>query len=303
MAEAIRFENLWKVYREGFWGKKIEVIRDLSFTVPRGLVFGFLGANGAGKTTCIKILMGLQSASRGKAFCLGKACYSEEARQKIGYLPERPYFHDNLSAKEFLNFHRSLRNAKKSRTNSELLALVGIPGTEKKLLRDFSKGMLQRIGIAQALLGDPELVILDEPMSGLDPLGRRDMRKLIIDLANEGKSIFFSTHILADVESICQEIAFLEKGKLRYQGKLKELLGESQEFEIVFSELAPALVKSQFVAATALGQAWRLNVNGEKKSRELVEQLWQKGAVINSYGHTHRNLEETLFGVKEERHE
>ncbi len=293
MTAAIEFLALSKTYREGFWGTKAQAVKEISFTVNPGQIFGFLGANGAGKTTCIKILMGLQFATGGKSLLFGRNSEEKSARANVGYLPERPYFHENLTANEFLNFHRKLaKNGGRSgkRTNEELLKIAGLTVTPNKLLRSFSKGMLQRLGIAQTLLHDPDLIILDEPMSGLDPIGRRDIRNLILDLAHHGKTIFFSTHILGDAESLCNEIAFLEKGVLKYTGKLSPLLaGNAEEIEIVYSG-------EPIDNSKKAGDNWKINVKDEAASKALIQEIWRRGGSLKSCIRAQKNLEEALYG-------
>ncbi len=300
---AIRFDGLEKVYREGFWRRGKASLKNVSFDVPAGQIFGFLGANGAGKTTAIKIALGLQSATKGEARIFGQSVHHAESRSRVGYLPERPYFHLNLGAQEFLDFHRRLYGApppgKKRPTNQELLSLVGLPDVGGRLLRNFSKGMLQRIGLAQALLNDPDLVILDEPMSGLDPVGRREVRNLLLELNKLGKTIFFSSHILSDIESICQRIAFLEKGELKYCGKIEDLLGrQSAEYEILFRLENPPAELSALGQLRAHDKLSRLSVVGEKEAKRATEKLWGWGAEVVSFNPVHRSLEDVLFGEK-----
>ncbi|HEY8279158.1 MAG TPA: ABC transporter ATP-binding protein [Bdellovibrionota bacterium] len=285
---AIRFSGLGKVYKEGLWRGSKPALKDVSFDVMQGQIFGFLGANGAGKTTSIKIALGLQSATKGKVEIFGIDSSDARSRARVGFLPERPYYHLNLNAQEFLNFHRSIRSAhdfgKKLPGNQDLLKLVGIPDVGSRLLRNFSKGMLQRVGLAQALISDPDLVILDEPMSGLDPVGRREVRNLLVDLNRAGKTIFFSSHILSDIESICQRIAFLEKGELKYCGKIDDLLeSHSREYEILYREG---------------GKMLRMNVSGKNEAKAAVEKLWSRGAEVESFGPVHHSLEDVLFGEK-----
>ena len=306
---AIRFLGLEKEYLEGFWRRPKLVVKNLSFEVPAGQIFGFLGANGAGKTTSIKVALGLQAPTRGAVEIFGESVAHSASRARVGFLPERPYFHLNLNAEEFLDFHRRLYGAagpgKVRPSNRELLELVGLPDVGKKLLRNFSKGMLQRIGLAQALINDPDLVILDEPMSGLDPVGRREVRNLMVELNRRGKTIFFSSHILADIESICQRIAFLEKGELRYCGGIEELFArDTLEYEIIF-RLENAEGKKASLARLgrlhAHGKELRLSVAGEADARKAAEGLWQLGASISSLGPAHRSLEDILFGAKGEK--
>ncbi|MBI3735374.1 ABC transporter ATP-binding protein, partial [Candidatus Sumerlaeota bacterium] len=210
---------------------------DLSMTVEKGEIFGLLGPNGAGKTTTIKILMGIHFATAGTARILGKPLGDREAKKRIGYLPENPYFYDYLRGWEFLDFYGHLYGMPKAKRRNkieELLALVGLSHAANLPLRGYSKGMNQRIGLAQTLLNDPDLVFLDEPQSGLDPLGRKDVRDLILSLRDKGHTVFFSSHILQDAELICDRVAILNKGKLRAIGHLADLLSEKvKEWELV----------------------------------------------------------------------
>lgn len=232
---AVEIINLTKLFPVAFSTKKIRALDGVSITVSEGEVFGFLGPNGAGKTTTLKIAMGLIRPTMGSINLLGKNCTDFRVRTYIGYLPEQPYFYDYLTAAEFLRFYSGLFGMKggfqESRVH-ELLGIVGLENARNMPLRRFSKGMLQRIGIAQALLNDPKLVVLDEPMSGLDPIGRREMRELILRLKREGKTVFFSSHIISDVEMICDRIAILHKGKILAQGKIVDLLKSSAESEL-----------------------------------------------------------------------
>lgn len=296
--EMVRFNNLVKDYHEGFWGKKVRVLHGITFSVPKGKIFGFLGANGAGKTTSFKVLLGLQKATSGTVELFGKPIGANSFRENLGYLPERPYLHDYLAADEFLNFHRSLFHRNRAGlSNEELLKLVGLPGVEKRTLRSFSKGMLQRIGIAQALINDPELIILDEPMSGLDPLGRREIRNLIANLGKTGKTVFFSSHILSDIESLCDEIAFLEKGRLKYCGKVQDLLVSHDEFEIIFDTPDKKVFTAPlFSDAKKTGESFKMIVTGDQAVKKTLEQIWIGNGKVTYVGRLHKNLEEVLFG-------
>ncbi|MGZ3650877.1 MAG: ABC transporter ATP-binding protein [Bdellovibrionota bacterium] len=304
--KAIQVLALEKIYKEGFWRSNKPSLKNVSFDVPAGQIFGFLGANGAGKTTTIKIALGLQSATSGEVRIFGKSSESSDARTRIGFLPERPYFHLNLDANEFLNFHRRLygdpQPGKSRPTNEQLLKEVGLADVGGRLLRNFSKGMLQRVGLAQALINDPDLVILDEPMSGLDPVGRREVRNLMVELNRKGKTVFFSSHILSDIESICQQIAFLEKGELKYCGKIEDLVEQgSREFEILFrlEEVTSRKAElAQLGAVQDLGKLMRLSVQGEKEARRATEKLWSMGAQVQSFSPVQRSLEDILFGEK-----
>jgi ABC-2 type transport system ATP-binding protein len=223
----LRAVDLAKTFRSGFLRRRVEAVRGVSFTVRRGEIFGFLGPNGAGKTTTLKMMMGLVFPTRGRSEVLGLPAGSRGAKRRLGYLPETPYFYEYLTPEEFLDFAGALSDVphRERRPRADrLLARVGLEHARGRALRKFSKGMLQRIGIAQALMGDPELVILDEPMTGLDPIGRKEVRDLIVELRQQGKTVFFSTHILPDVETTCDRVAILVGGRLRSVGPLASLL-------------------------------------------------------------------------------
>jgi ABC-2 type transport system ATP-binding protein len=244
MPPAIRIEELTKDYAIGFWRKRpYRALDRLSLAVEPGEVFGFLGPNGAGKTTTLKLLMQLIFPTSGRAEILGQPVGHVATRQRIGYLPENPYFYDYLTAEELLEYFAQLFGydaaARKKRV-AAMLDRVGI-GAERRLqLRKFSKGMVQRIGIAQALINDPEVIFLDEPMSGLDPLGRRDVRNLILELRDQGRTVFFSSHILADAEALCSRVAVVAGGRLAAAGKLSDMLAfEVRGWELVISDATP----------------------------------------------------------------
>jgi len=224
---AIEIQDLSKGYAVGFFKKRLRpALKSLSLVVEAGETFGFLGPNGAGKTTTLKLLMGLIFPTSGSAKILGKDCLDPDVKQKIGFLPEQPYFYDYLSAPELLDYYAQLSgvaSAGRKQRIADLLARVGLADVGKLHLRKFSKGMLQRVGIAQAIVHDPEVIFLDEPMSGLDPLGRHEVRELIQGLKDEGKTIFFSTHILSDAEALCDRVAVIHKGELRGVGVVNDL--------------------------------------------------------------------------------
>jgi ABC-2 type transport system ATP-binding protein len=259
---ALATEDLTKDYAVGFWRPRpYRALDHLSLSVDAGEVFGFLGPNGAGKTTTLKLLMRLVFPTSGRAELLGRPLSDTSVKRRIGYLPEQPYFYDYLTAEELLDYFAGLfgygaveRRARVRR----LLDEVGI-GAERRLqLRKFSKGMLQRVGIAQALINDPELVILDEPMSGLDPLGRRDVRSLILRLRDRGCTVFFSSHVLSDAEALCSRVAILAKGRLLTTGRLHEMLA----FQVRGWELVASSVSDQ-LARGLEGPGRRVNRLGE----------------------------------------
>jgi ABC-2 type transport system ATP-binding protein len=224
---AIEILGLEKTYTVGFWRKKPKyALRPLNLTVEDGEVFGFLGANGAGKTTTLKLLMGLIFPTAGSARILGMEVDDPRMKAQIGFLPEQPYFYDYLTARELLEYYGQLSGMdpkQRSRKVDEVLQRVGLPEVGSVQLRKFSKGMLQRVGIAQAILHDPKVVFLDEPMSGLDPMGRREVRDLIAQLKHEGKTVFFSTHILSDAETLCDRVGIIHQGELRGVGIVADL--------------------------------------------------------------------------------
>src|SRR5213594_471082 len=227
MTAALTTHDLTKDYAVGFWRKRpYRALDRLSLEVEGGDVFGFLGPNGAGKTTTLKLLMQLVFPTSGRAEILGRPVGDLAVKRRIGFLPENPYFYDYLTAEELLTYFATLfgyRGADARARTSRLLDDVGI-GAERRLqLRKFSKGMLQRVGIAQALINDPELVIFDEPMSGLDPLGRRDVHALILRLRDRGCTVFFSSHVLSDAETLCSRVAILAKGRLVASGHVKDM--------------------------------------------------------------------------------
>jgi ABC-2 type transport system ATP-binding protein len=224
---AIETINLEKTYAVGFWRKTPRVaLRPLNLTVAEGEVFGFLGPNGAGKTTTLKLLMGLVFPTGGTARILGKDINDSAIKARIGFLPEQPYFYDYLTAKELLEYYAQLSGMEpkeRGRKVEAMLERVGLKDAARVQLRKFSKGMLQRVGLAQAILHDPRVVFLDEPMSGLDPMGRREVRDLMEELKQQGKTVFFSTHILSDAEALCDRVAVIHQGELRGVGHVAEL--------------------------------------------------------------------------------
>src|SRR5215469_2771787 len=238
-APAIETENLTKVYPHGFLNlKKRTSLEGLNMQVEEGEIFGFIGPNGAGKSTTIKLLMSLIFPTAGSARILGKPISDIEMHRDIGYLPEQPYFYDYLTATELLDYFARIHDLPASERRDRvpgMLKKVGLETARKIQLRKYSKGMLQRVGLAQAILHDPKVVILDEPMSGLDPLGRREVRDIILELKKEGRTVLFSTHILSDAEMLCDRVGVIAGGKLRGVGAPDEIVGvRSQGMEILF---------------------------------------------------------------------
>jgi len=245
LTAAIRTEQLGKIYSIGFFMRKVEGLCDLDLEVQPGEAFGFIGPNGAGKTTTIKILMGLLGPTSGSAWLFGKPVGDPQSRARVGFLPERPYFYEHLTAREVLDFYGQLFGMDKRTRNERsemLLEKVALTRFANISLRKYSKGMLQRVGLCQALLHDPDLIVLDEPMSGLDPMGRALVRDLILDQRAQGKTVFFSSHILSDVEVICDQVAILVEGRLREVGTIESLLKDRADLESVLVGEVDAVV-------------------------------------------------------------
>ncbi|PYS97491.1 MAG: multidrug ABC transporter ATP-binding protein [Acidobacteria bacterium] len=229
----LELSGVSKSYRTHLSIHKYWILRDLSLSVREGEIFGFIGTNGAGKTTTIKLALGLIFPDSGSIRLFGEDAASVQVRRRLGFLPENPYLYDYLTGIEFLDFHARLFGlgaAERRRRVRELLERVGLGNRGERQLRHYSKGMLQRIGLAQALVNDPELVILDEPMSGLDPIGRREVRDIILDLKARGRTIFFSTHILSDTEMICDRVGLLVRGSLKAVGRIDDLVSREVRF-------------------------------------------------------------------------
>src|SRR5436309_2009336 len=258
---ALATYDLTKDFPVGFWRKRpYRALDRLTLEVREGEVFGFLGPNGAGKTTTLKLLMQLVFPTAGRAEILGRPLGDLAVKRRVGYLPENPYFYDYLTAEELLMYFGALFGydaAERRKRTIRLLDQVGIAGERRLQLRKFSKGMLQRVGIAQALVNDPDVVIFDEPMSGLDPLGRRDVRALILSLRDRGCTVFFSSHVLSDAEALCSRVAILAKGRLVATGKLTDILAfQVRGWEVIASGVCdPAIecLKSSARRITPIG--------------------------------------------------
>jgi ABC-2 type transport system ATP-binding protein len=301
MPAAIRAEELTKDYAIGFWRKRpYRALDRLSLTIEQGEVFGFLGPNGAGKTTTLKLLMQLVYPTSGRAEILGQPVGHVATRQRIGYLPENPYFYDYLTAEELLSYFAQLFGyaaAERPKRVSSLLDRVGI-GAERRLqLRKFSKGMVQRVGIAQALINDPEVVFLDEPMSGLDPLGRRDVRALILELREQGRTVFFSSHILADAQALCSRVAVVAGGRLAASGRVSEILAfEVRGWELVMSGLRPEVLKQLSPMATRIVEIspgrYSIELSLDHPPERVLAELTATGASLVSLNPVHDTLED-----------
>ena len=310
MSYVVEIENLSKDYEVGFWKKKkVRALDGLNLQVEAGQIFGFLGGNGAGKTTTIKILMSLMYPSTGTARILGSDISDVKMHSRIGYCPENPYFYDYLKARELMNYFGELFGldaAQRNRKTEELLTKVGLDEKDwNKQLRKFSKGMLQRVGLAQSLINEPEIVFLDEPMSGLDPIGRREIRELIAELRENGTTVFMSTHILSDIEALCDNVAILRGGKLAATGNLNELLtnsGETQIYEITVKGVTAEVLRSEIAGiagatVSAKPNGATIEITDEKDIDKLLPIIRNEGGSLISIQPVRQSLEE-LF-VKE----
>jgi ABC-2 type transport system ATP-binding protein len=293
---AVEIQGLTKSYKVGHIRQRPHpVLRGLDLRVERGEVFGFLGPNGAGKTTTLKVLMGLLRPDGGSATVLGEPAFEGRWKQRAGYLPEQPYFYDYLTAAEYVDFAGRLfglpRGLRRERV-AALLERVGLGRVADVSVRKFSKGMTQRVGIAQALVNDPELVFLDEPMSGLDPLGRRFVRDLILELKERGKTVFFSTHILSDAETLCDRVAVVRQGRVLDAGRLDEILRlDVAHMEVLVSGGATAEGWPAGVRARRVGERWRIEM-AEGELVPVLGELQRRGARILSVQPVRQSLED-----------
>jgi ABC-2 type transport system ATP-binding protein len=285
MADAIRIEDLRKKFRLGFIPRTREILKGISFSVREGETFGYLGPNGAGKTTTIKCLLGLIHPDAGTIEIFGRPHASPRARQPLGFLPENPYFYDYLTAREFLAFTASLfglgRGEREERI-ARLLKLVGLERAADLPLRKYSRGMLQRAGLAQALVNDPRLVVLDEPLGGMDPLGRKEIRDIIVRFKGEGRTVFFTSHILQDIEMICDRVAIIVGGRIVKEGGLRDLVSEKVLFtEVTVSGVPPAAFEGLGESVSTQGDRVLLKVYDEACVDEVVALVHdRKGRLI-----------------------
>ncbi len=294
---AIEFKEVTKVYRRRLAGQEVPALTHVSFEVGAGEVCAFLGPNGAGKTTSINILMGFLYADYGKISVLGYEPGDVRAKQKTGFVPENFAFHKHLNAEKLLRFHLALAGGDMTKSIGlirDLLFKVQLQGYERLKIGKYSRGMVQRLGIAQALLSDPQLLVLDEPTSGLDPAGRKEVKDLIHTMKGEGKTIFLSSHILSEVEQICDRAIIIDKGRLVRMGSLNELLGTGDQAEILTTGLSPEVEAAlvEWGATIERGpHGVRITVPVTRK-RELVEKLWASGFDVVSMNPVRSSLEE-----------
>lgn len=292
-------DKLRKTFRKPFSRKKVEAVRGVSLKVTRGQIFGFLGPNGAGKTTTIKMLTGLIAPTEGRATILGKEVPSPEAMGQVGFLPENPYVYPYLTPREFVALCGRLNGmsgASLHKKVAEVIERVGIAYAMDRPVRALSKGMLQRTGLAAALVHDPELLILDEPMSGLDPVGRKEVRDLIIDESKKNKTIFFSSHILSDVELLCDAVCILRRGEVVAEGTISELVGSGdRRSEVTVTEPSDELTRELEGIAEGtqrIGKALVVDVQGDEALRKVLELALSRGAQIEAVSPKRETLED-----------
>ena len=301
MTYAIETHDLAKTYRSGFFLRPVVGLKSLSIQVEQGQIFGFIGPNGAGKTTTIKILMGLQAATRGTATMFGRDHSEPEARRRVGFLPERPYFYEHLTAREMLRFFGQLFDVPsdvRERRAEELLERVDLKRWGDVPLRKYSKGMLQRVGLCQALIHDPDLLVLDEPMSGLDPVGRALVCDLILAEREKGRTVFFSSHILPDVQALSDEIAIVIKGELQGIGSIDKLIRRSSTWsDIVFSgDIQGEIPHGKIVRTEAQGHVVRV---APEHVKDVVTFLYGKGATVVQIAPERVTLEDVFLSELE----
>jgi ABC-2 type transport system ATP-binding protein len=287
MTAVLRVEDLAKTFKKPFTGKKVEAVRGVSFEVNEREIFGFLGPNGAGKTTTIKMLTGLIAPTRGRASIFGIPAPSPDAMGRVGFLPENPYVYAYLTPREFVTLCARLNGIHGAGLDARVvkaLERTGVAYAMDRAVRTMSKGMLQRVGLAAALVHEPELLILDEPMSGLDPVGRKEVRDLIVEERQAGRTVFFSTHILSDVEVLCDRVCILKKGEVVVAGSLRDLLGEQGErFEVTLSAMNEPL-RAQLAASgitpREIGHAVGFDVEGDAALSDVLSKAIASGAKV-----------------------
>jgi len=305
--EVVQVDGIVKDFRPGFGLRRKRVLHGVSFTVRQGEIFGFVGPNGAGKTTTLKVLLGLVRATSGEARILDCDVSRSDFRRHIGFLPENPYFYTYLTAREILHFYARLSGVPSSERHArvdELIERVGLAHAADSRLRTYSKGMLQRVGIAQALVHDPEVVFLDEPMSGVDPIGRKEIRDIILALKNEGKTVLMNTHILSDVEMICDRVAIIVSGKIRYEGRIADFLSSDELYtDVVLSHLPPELgdrIGHDF-GGRLHGVGDRIEVQvRDKQVAGLLRTALEAGAEVISVAPARTSLEHVFFQAVEQ---
>ncbi len=286
MSTVASIQNLHKSFKFGFIPKRREILKGISLDVVKGEIFGYLGPNGAGKTTTLKCILGLIFPDKGEITLFGHPHLSTKGKERLGYLPENPYFYDYLTGEEFLGFYAQLfglrRTDRKAKIRS-LLRLVGLEKARDLQLRKYSRGMLQRIGLAQALVNDPELLFLDEPLGGLDPLGRKEIRDIIAGFKRDGRTVFICSHILQDIEMICDRVAVIVGGRVLSRGLLQELISEKILFtEVTVSGLVAADLEGLGEIVSSRGDKILLKIFEDDKVDRLLARVFESKGKIHS---------------------
>lgn len=297
--EALKIIDLKKSFKSNFLLKTFRVLKNINLTVDTGEIYGFLGPNGAGKTTTIKCILSLISPDAGDIFINGKYFLEPEAKTNIGFLPENPYFYEYLTAKELLRFSARLFSISRKKSKEkikELLKLVGLEGKGDTKLKKFSKGMIQRIGLAQSMISDPDLLILDEPFSGLDPIGRKELRDIIVSLKNSGKTIFFSSHILQDMEMMVDRVGIILNGEIIKTGKISELITHSvQSYELIVSNIEESILRSKDWLFELKDKNYIIKADKIEKVNEIIRFIVKRKGEILSVTPMKLTLEEIFL--------
>lgn len=302
--QIIKTENISKIFKTSFKKKNIQALDSVSIQVPKGIIFGLLGPNGAGKTTLVKILLGISLATSGKAEMFGEPVGTNPVKRKIGYLPENHRFPLFLTGKEFLFHFGSFSGMEKliiKERTEYLLSLVGLKEWSNKKLKTYSKGMLQRIGLAQALINDPELIFLDEPTDGVDPIGRKEIRDVLIKLKEEGKTIFLNSHLLSEVEMITDRIAILNKGKLIKEGAVSELKKKGEEYNFILSSEIENKISSFLIEKYSMikksDNKYSVLIQSDEDLSLLQEEIRKSGIIIKEMTQKNETLEDVFFDL------
>lgn len=296
---ALEIKDLSKSFRSNFFYKKTTILKNVDINVKEGTIYGFLGLNGAGKTTTIKCILGLIRPDQGTIRLFGKEIGKASDRASVGFLPESPYYYDYLNANETLALSGKLSSIS-SKTIKErsarIISLVGLNGKENLLLKKYSKGMLQRIGLAQALMNDPDFIILDEPFSGLDPIGRKELRNIILSIKSSGKTVFFSSHILQDMELIVDDIGILTNGKITKEGKLEDLVKESIKYiDVIISGVNNDIVKKSGYDSSILNDNINCRVKNHEELTRLLGFVNKNGGKCKSVSQIRYSLEDIFL--------
>jgi ABC-2 type transport system ATP-binding protein len=296
---ALEIKDLHKTFKSNFLIRQYHILKGIDITVEKGEIYGFLGPNGAGKTTTMKCILGIIFPDSGEISIFGQSAKYVESRRNVGFLPEHPYFYDYLTPEELLMFTGMLFSLPKQRIRektAELLDLVGLSGKRDIKLRKFSKGMIQRVGLAQALIHDPDFVILDEPFSGLDPIGRKELRDVIFSLKHAGKTIFFSSHILQDMEMMVDRVGIILEGEIRKEGKLSDLISHSvRYYEISFSGIAEEILTRESMQYTVQDNDYYVKVESNQAVNDTINWITGKNGNIISVTPVKHTLEDIFL--------